>query len=104
MISVFYMRQVYQFLVMNFNKHLGRISKQILKCWKRLNIDNINFPVSIKDTGQFEKHNPDISIAIFKHGGFHKIKENDNDDDKTKEGIVIKDIRVSTHALKKTFS
>ena len=98
------MRQVYQFLVMNFNKHLGRISKQILKCWKRLNIDNINFPVSIKDTGQFEKHNPDISIAIFKHGGFHKIKENDNDDDKTKEGIVIKDIRVSTHALKKTFS
>ena len=32
---------------------------------------------------------------------FHKIKEDDNDDDNTKEEIVIKDVRVSPHALKR---
>ena len=85
------------------NKHLERISKT-LTCWKRLNTDNINFPPPIKDIEQFEKDNPDIFITIFEYGGFHAIKEDDNDDDNTKEGIVIKDIRVSTHALKKTFS
>ena len=83
------------------NKHLERISKKLLKCWERLNIDNINFPPSIKDIEQFEKDNPDISITIFEYGGFHKIKEDDNDDDNTKEGIVIKDVRVSPHALKR---
>ena len=86
------------------NKNLERISKKLLKCCEQLNIDNINFPPSIKDIEQFEKDNPDISITIFEYGGFHKIKEDDNDDDNTKEGIVIKDVRASPHALKKTFS
>ena len=83
------------------NKNLERISKKLLKCCEPLNIDNINFPPSIKDIEQFEKDNPDISITIFEYGGFHKIKEDDNDDDNTKEGIVIKDVRVSPHALKR---
>ena len=50
---------------------------------------------------QFEKDNPNISITIFEYSWFHKIKEDDNDDDNTKEGIVIKDVRVSPHALKR---
>ena len=51
---------------------------------------------------QFEKDNPNISIAIFEYSWFHKIKEDDNDDDdNTKEGIVIKDVRVSPHASKR---
>ena len=49
---------------------------------------------------QFEKDNPNISITIFEYSWFHKIKEDDNDDN-TKEGIVIKDVRVSPHALKR---
>ena len=66
-----------------------------------MNIDNINFLPSIKDVEQFEKNNTDISITIFEYRGFHKIKEDDNDNENTKEWIVIKDVRVSTYALKR---
>ena len=83
------------------NKNLERTSKKLLKCCEQLNIDNINFPPSIKDIEQFEKDNPDISITIFEYSVFHKIKEDDNDDDNTKEEIVIKYVRVSLHALKR---
>ena len=67
------------------NKNLERISKKLLKCCERLNIDNISFLPSIKDVEQFEKNNTDISITIFEYGGFHKIKEDDNDNENTKE-------------------
>ena len=50
---------------------------------------------------QFEKDNPNISITIFEYNWFHQIKEDDNDDDNTQEGTVIKDVRVSPHALKR---
>ena len=83
------------------NKNLERISKKILKRCEQLNIDNINFPPTIQDIEQFEKDNIDISITIFEYGGFHKIKEDDNDDENTKEVIVIKDVRVSPYALKR---
>ena len=84
------------------NKNLERISKKLLKCREQLNIDNINFPPTIKDIAQVEKDNLDIStITIFEYGGFHKIKEDDNDDENTKEVILIKDARVSPHALKR---
>ena len=82
------------------NKNLEIISKKLLKCCERLNIDHINFPPSIKDFEQFEKDSLDISIRIFENGAFHKRKEDDNDDN-TKEGILSKDARVSK---KKTFS
>ena len=36
-------------------KHPSRISKNLLKCCERLNIDNIEFPQKIKDIEQFEK-------------------------------------------------
>ena len=79
-------------------KHPSRISKNLLKCCERLNIDNIEFPPKIKDIEQFEKDNRDISITIFEYDGFHKIKEDENS---TKEGIRIKDVRVSHYALKR---
>ena len=47
------------------------------------------------------KDNLDIFITIFEYGGFHKIKEDDNDDENTKEGMLIKDVRVSPYALKR---
>ena len=83
------------------NENLERISKKLLIFCKRLNIDNINFEPSIKEIDQFEKDNPDISITIFEYDGFYKIKEDDQDDDNTKDGIVIKDARVSSHPLKR---
>ena len=82
------------------NKNLERISKKLLKCCERLNVDNINFPPTTKDIEQFEKDNLDISVTIFEYGGFHKIKEDKNTEN-TKDGIVIKDVRVSPYALKR---
>ena len=82
-------------LVIKIQKeYINKLSKSC----ERLNIDNINFPPTIKNIEQFEKVNPDISITIFKYGGFHKIKE---EDENVKEGILIEDIRVSLHALKR---
>ena len=54
------------------NKKLETISKKLLKCCERLNIDNINFPPSIKDVEQFEKYNTDISVTILDNSGFIK--------------------------------
>ena len=79
-------------------KHPSRISKNLLKCCERLNIDNIESPPKIKNIEQFEKDNRDISITMFEYDGFHKIKEDENS---TKEGIRIKDVRVSHYALKR---
>ena len=47
------------------NENLERIYKKILKCCQRLNIDNINFPPTIKDIEQFEKDNPTITTTTF---------------------------------------
>ena len=79
-------------------KHANRISKNLLKCCERLNIDNIEFPPKIKDIGQFEKDNPDILVTIIEYDGFQKIKA---DEDNTKEGIKINDVRVSPYILKR---
>ena len=83
------------------NKNLARIFKNLLKCCEQLKIDNIDFPPSTEDTEQFEKDNTNISITIFEYSGFHKIKEDDKDNKNTKEGIVIKDVRVSPYDLKR---
>ena len=100
MISVYYVLQEYVFRDELGNKNLERISKKLLKCCEQLNIDNINFPPTIKDTAQVDKDNLDISTTIFEYDGFHTIKKYDNDDENTKEGIVVKDARVSPYALK----
>ena len=57
----------------------SRISKNLLKCCERLNVQYIKFPPKIKDIEQFEKSNPDISITIFEYDGFEKIKQNGNE-------------------------
>ena len=99
MINAFYMQLQYLFVRMKLiKKHANRISKNLLKCCERLNTDNIEFPPKIKDIEQFEKDNPAISITIFEYDGFQKIKE---DEDNTKEGIKINDIRVSPYPLKR---
>ena len=76
----------------------SRISKKLWKCCERLNIENIEFPPKIKDIEQFEKDNTDISVTIFEYDGFQKIKE---DEDNTKEGIKINNVRVSPYPLKR---
>ena len=80
-------------------RHPSRVATKLLKRCARLNIDN-SFPPTIRDIEQFEKNNPDVCITSFECGGFYKIKEYDNNQN-TKEVIVIKDVRVSPYALKR---
>ena len=79
-------------------KDPSEISKDLLECCERLNIDNIKFSPKIKDINQFSKDNPNISVTKFEYDGFYKIKEDGNN---TKEGIKINDVRVSPYALKR---
>ena len=66
---------------------------------RTINIENISFPPTVRDIEQFQKHNPDISTTIFECGSFRKIKEDNNQN--TKEGIIIKDVKVLPNALKR---
>ena len=60
------MQTQYLFIMMKLiKKPPSRISKNLLKCYERLNIDNIEFPPKIKNIEQFQKDNPDNSITIF---------------------------------------
>ena len=88
------MQLVYLFIMMRL---IWKTYVEYLKDYE--NVENV--PPTIRDIEQFEKDNPGISITIFEYGGFHKIKEDDNNNENTKEGIVIKDVRVSPYALKR---
>ena len=73
------MQQQLVFFIIISIKNPGTITKKLLNYCKLLNIDNINFPPTIKDIEQLEKDNPNISITTFQHGGSKKI-DDDNDD------------------------
>ena len=75
------MQQQLVFFMIISIKNPGRISKKLLNYCKLLNIDNINFPPTIKDIEQFEKDNPNIPITTFERGGSKKIDDDDDDDD-----------------------
>ena len=73
MINAFYMQLQYLLIIMmKLIRVPSRISKNLLKCCERLNIENIEFPPKIKDVEQFQKNNSDISITIFEYDGFEK--------------------------------
>ena len=46
------------------NNHAERIDKDLKSKEHTLNMEGINYPVSLKDINRFEKQNPDISISV----------------------------------------
>ena len=51
------------------NNHPERIDKELMEKDDNLNMEEIEYPVSLKDISKFEKQNPNISITVF---GFNK--------------------------------
>ena len=46
------------------NNHPERVDKELMEKENTLNMEGIEYPVSFKDIGLFEKQNPDISIMV----------------------------------------
>ena len=46
------------------NKHPERVDKELMEKENTLNMEEIEYPVSLKDIDRFEKQNPDISITV----------------------------------------
>ena len=49
--------------------HPERLDKKLMGKENTLNMERIDYPVSLKDTNKFEKQNPTISITVFGYEG-----------------------------------
>ena len=47
------------------NNHPERTDEKLLEQAKELNWNDMNFPASWKDIGEFEKSNPTISVNVY---------------------------------------
>ena len=72
-------------------KDSQRIDKKIKEKENTLNMDGIEYPVSLKDIDKFEKQNPTISITVFgyKEKGVHPLRNSDNTDREHKIRLML---------------
>ena len=54
-------------------EHAGRIDKDLKSKENTLNMEGIDYPVSLKDIKRFEKQNPDISLSVLGYSKDEKI-------------------------------
>ena len=55
------------------NNHPERIDKELMEKDDNLNMEGIEYPVSLKDISKFEKQNPNISITVFGFNEKNKV-------------------------------
>ena len=55
------------------DNHPERIDKKLKEKENTLNMDGIEYPVSLKDIDKFEKQNPTISITVFSYNEKNKV-------------------------------
>ena len=55
------------------DNHPERIDKKLKEMENTLNMDGIEYPVSLKDIDKFEKQNPTISITVFSYNEKNKV-------------------------------
>ena len=56
-----------------YEKNPQRIDKKLKEKKNTLNMDGIEYPVSLKDIDKFEKQNPTISITVFSYNEKNKV-------------------------------
>ena len=56
-----------------YEKNPQRIDKKLKEKENTLNMDGIEYPVSLKDIDKFEKQNPTISITVFSYNEKNKV-------------------------------
>ena len=62
--------------------HPERVDKELKEKENTLNMDGIEYPVSLRDLNKFENQNPTIFITVFgyKEKGVHPLRNSDNMD------------------------
>ena len=88
-------------------KNLQRIDKKLKEKENTLNMDGIEYPVSLKDIDKFENQNPTLSITVFGYDRkiVYPIKNSDNTDrEHNIVLILIKEEGVNHYCLVKNLS
>ena len=72
-------------------KNPQRIDKKLKEKENTLNMDGIEYPVSLKDIDKFEKQNPTISTTVFgyKEKGVHPLRNSNNMDREHKKVLIL---------------
>ena len=60
--------------------HPERLDKELMAKKNTLNMEGIEYPVSLKDINKFEKQNPTIAITVFGYEGkrVYPLRNSDN--------------------------
>ena len=71
------------------DNHPERVDKELIGKENTLNMEGIEYPVSLKDLGKFEKQNPTISIMLlgYKRKSVYPLRNSDNED--RKHNIIL---------------
>ena len=88
-------------------KNPQRIDKKLKEKENTLNIDGIEYPVSLKDIDKFENQNPSISITVFGHEekNVHPLRNSNNTNrEHNIILILIKEEGVNHYCLVKNLS
>ena len=72
-------------------KDSQRIDKKLKEKENTLNMDGIEYPVSLKDLNKFENQNPTISITVFgyKEKGVYPLRKSNNTDREHKIRLIL---------------
>ena len=71
------------------DNHPDRIDKKLKEKENTLNMDGIEYPVSLKDIDKFENQNPTISITVLGYNEKEKVCPLRNSDNTDREHIII---------------
>ena len=73
------------------DNHPERVDKELKLKENTLNMDGIEYPVSLQDLNKFENQNPTISITVFgyKEKGVHPLRNSDNMDREHKIRLML---------------
>ena len=68
-----------------------RLDEELMAKENTLNMEGIEYPVSLKDLNKFEKQNPTISITVFGYEGksVYPLRNSDNTDDRDHNIILM---------------
>ena len=84
--------------------HPERIDEELKGKVNTLNMKGIDYPVSLKDIDEFEKHNPSVSITVFGYDGksVYPLRNSDNTErDHNIVLMLIEENRVKHYCLVK---
>ena len=73
------------------DNHPERVDKELMEKENTLNMEGIEYPVSLKDLNKFEKQNTNISITVYGYEGksVYPLRNSDNTDREYKIRLIL---------------